>query len=177
MLRWVSIIGSSIALALFGASGFGATAYEGCPDRIPMAAMAITKMDTFFLALQPSCAMFYNAFAGWTLLCGLCLTVLLLIAHLIMAFRKYATWWFITLLIVPPLCFFCGLSYALSWSGDTFAITALTMSISCSLAGLPNLLFGIIGLRPTRAAGRASLPGAGAVPVSPLSEPSEQQQS
>ncbi|HEY7355771.1 MAG TPA: hypothetical protein VH590_04860, partial [Ktedonobacterales bacterium] len=153
MFRWASIICSSIALALFFITGFAVKVDEGCPDRIPMTALAIARADSLLLSLQPPCVTFYDTLYSSTFLCGFSLTVLLLIANLIMAFRKRTWDWLFTLLVVPPLCFSCGILAYSSWAGGgVYLLQSFSITVGCAFIGLLNLLYGIIGLRPERRA-------------------------
>ena len=156
MFRWASIIFSSMAIVFFGVTSFAAMAEEGCPDRIPLAAMFIARADIPPPSPGPNCVMFYNTLGSWALLCGVGLIVLLLVVHLIVSAKKRIWRWFITFLVAPAACFSCGALTISQWAGDVGTLDGLTISALCALIGLLNLLFGIVVLKPTRGTPRVS---------------------
>jgi hypothetical protein len=159
MFRWASITCSLVALAAFAVVGFtaGEEVRQGCTDAIRP-------------PLPPRCNVLSNI-SSWVFLFGLILTLALQIIHYLVAAQKRSWGWIITLLVTPPLCILFSL-YGVNPPG---ARADLLPSFVYLPIGLPNLLFGIFGLKPRRRDSRASLPGEEPALVLPLDETSEPQ--
>jgi hypothetical protein len=172
-IKWISIICSSIGAALLGGISVIVSFEEawGCVG---------------LHAIYPAPYVCYGLYTliPWTFLLGIGLTALFGLIHLGIAASRYKWGWFNALLMVPPLCVFIGPYLGtLTYIGGIYIedvmdhVGRVLFIISLPLAGLPNLLFGIKVLKPGRVTVSASPSGAEPVPVPPLGETSEQQQS
>lgn len=144
MFRWASIIGSSIAVALLGATSV-----------IGFIAAASECVGVVWDGPLPSRCFTLGSLAVWPFFLGVGLTALVALAHLSVAVRQSRWGWFNALLIAPPSCYFMSAYVAGPSSSNGFILFILCIPF----IGLPNLLFSLEVLKPVQKAVQVSPSG------------------